>query len=127
MELCRGCMRVSCRICTERVCPYCGRSSKRPEPVAKPPRPMKSVVLHFPIETKAVWDAIRPMGALRIEPHEDSGGYVAVFPYQLTGYVTAGELARAVFAAAPGAGPTPFGSGRWQKPEDAWYVTFTIS
>lgn len=69
---------------------------------------------------------LTPLGLTAIERHGDSGAWMAVFPFKLTGYDSSEQLGTAVYALVRDwAAPTPFGAGRLFKP-DRWFVSFSL-
>ena len=75
---------------------------------------------------RPIWKVLHAVGAIRFEPHEDSGGMLAIFPAQSLDVVTAGELADKLWlmpALCLLAEPTPFRAGRIGS---QWWISFTL-
>jgi hypothetical protein len=130
--LCLHCGRTTCPWCLP-ACRWCGQTILLPEIAPrsnftangtitqKPAVDMNNLPPHI---AELYTTFLKPRGALRIELHPDSGGWLAIFPYQLPPYVSAGSLLDALTLDAPaGWAPTSFGAGRRFAPDD-WFVSF---
>ena len=117
--LCEECARVYCPRCGTHVC------AARTEPI-KAVAP-KVVNGYRPTAVfRPLWRLVQPLGALRIEPHEDSGGHMLIFPPQSLGVMSAGELADKIWAkpeVSALAQPTAFRAGRGKG---TWWVSFQL-
>lgn len=123
--VCESCAKVYCPKCPPHEC----RTATAPIPKStSKSTPILSMASRYrpPSLLKPMWTLVHPLGAIRIEPHPDSGGYIILFPPQALDVVTAGELADK-FWLIPDirvlAEPTPFRAGRIGR---QWWVSFFL-
>lgn len=126
--VCNGCARVYCPRCMPE-CPTCERPFKKGAPKLNGTKRQAPAVLSWNAEAPEIapiWPAMKAIGAVRVDTHADSGGYLAVFPFPMTGVDRAADISQRFFTAVPSAQKTSFGAGRMVRP-DHWYVTFTLA
>jgi hypothetical protein len=131
--VCLSCARIFCPVCVSN-CPRCN------VPAAAGQRPTETTVRVIMPKTKQyeppplpneprlrdVQKALLPFQIIGIERHADSGEWMALFPYRVSGYNTAADLAEQVLRQIKDiAVSTPYGSGRLFKP-DRWFVSFKL-
>lgn len=133
-HVCEECLRIVCDLCGHKCAPI---DPDRPPPPPKPkrtrkprkPRPLPPPVIYKPtLALKAIWDVLAPLGALAIEPHVDSGQWMAIFPKDHFKLMSASELADRLWQDPKLrmlAKPTAFLAGRLIRPE-RWWVSFEL-
>jgi len=146
-----GAVVILCMTCAKRYCPYCGERCPK---CKAPPRPRQVQALsstwqqrqlrkidrefgEAPLarvvpkqyrdpRLKQIFAALQPMGVLEIEPHTDSGHWMAVFPMEIASVQNSEDLATLVERlTTQWALPTPFGAGRMFRP-DRRFATFQL-
>lgn len=116
-----GAVKHVCRLCAKVFCPKCGEHTcgRRKEPAPK------SLALYRPTKAmRPIWNFVKLHDAVRIEEHDDSGGYKIIFIPMAMRSNTASDLADRVWSIEGMrdiAEPTAFRSGRDGK---LWWVSF---
>lgn len=124
-----GRIKTVCEDCLRVVCPKCGHTCKKPAmkaPVPKRRVTDKGLPYEAPTPLIPIWTELFRLGALYIDAHEDSGHWMAMFPANHLGCVTAGELADKVWADPKMkalAQPTPYRAGRLKM---LWWISFKL-
>lgn len=123
-----GRIRAVCEDCLRVVCRKCGHKCTAVK--VKPKIPRRRIVdkaksLVTP-ELQPVWKELERLGALYVDQHEDSGHWMAVFPTNHLGVVTAGEMADKLWmdkSLRTLAEPTAYRAGRIKS---GWWISFRL-
>jgi hypothetical protein len=126
--VCPECVKVVCRKCGHKCAAFVG-GGPAPKTEKKPKIVRVNGSTYQPTAAlKPVWEIVAALGALRIEPHVDSGQWIVVFPKAHFKVASASELADRVWQDPKlrlVAKPTSFRAGRLLKPE-LWWVSFEL-
>lgn len=119
-----GKIRRVCNHCTKVYCPRCGH------PCSADARqiPDRRGAYSPTTKLRPLWSLVKPLGAIRIDAHEDADAWKVLFPPHTLGVNTAGELADKLWSRADlnalGT-PTAFRAGRGIKPSH-WWVSILL-